>query len=81
MAYVQQQIVFSIFKANRLPWWLSGKESACDTEDTGETDSISGLGRFPGGGHGKPLQYSCPGNPMDRRAWWATVHGVAKIQT
>ena len=81
MAYVQQQIVYSIFTAKRLPWWLSGKESACDTEDTGETDSISGLGRFPGGGHGKPLQYSCPGNPMDRRAWWATVHGVAKIQT
>ena len=35
----------------------------------------------PGGGHGTPLQYSCLGNPMDRGAWWATVHGVAKTQT
>ena len=35
-----------------------------------------GLGRSPGGGHGKPLQYSCLKNPMDRKAWWATVLGV-----
>ena len=34
-----------------------------------------GLGRSPGGSHGNPLQYSCLGNPMDRGAWWATVHG------
>ena len=32
-------------------------------------------------GNGNPLQYSCPGNPMDRGAWWATVHGVAKSGT
>ena len=38
-----------------------------------------GLGRSPGGGHGNPLQYSCLENPMERGAWWATVHGVAKI--
>ena len=43
--------------------------------------SISGLGRSPGGGPGKPLQYSCLGNPMDKGAWWAKVHGVAKSQT
>ena len=36
---------------------------------------------FPGVGNGNPLQYSCLGNPMDRGAWWATVHGVAKSQT
>ena len=42
---------------------------------------IPGLGRSPGEGNGNPLQYSCPGNPMDRGAWWATVHGVAKSQT
>ena len=42
---------------------------------------ISGLGRSPGGGHGNPLQYSCLENPMDRGAWWATVHGVAKSWT
>ena len=38
---------------------------------------ISGSGRSPRGGNSNPLQYSCLGNPMDRRAWWATVHGVA----
>ena len=42
---------------------------------------ISGLGRSPGGGHGNPLQYSCLENPMDRGAWRATVHRVAKSQT
>ena len=42
---------------------------------------ISGSGRFPGGGHRSPLQYSCLENPMDRGAWWATVHGVAKSLT
>ena len=38
-------------------------------------------GRSPGGGHGNPLQYSCLENPMDRGAWWATVHGIAKSRT
>ena len=42
---------------------------------------IPGLGRFPGGRHGNPLQYSCLENPMDRGAWWATVYGVAKSWT
>ena len=42
---------------------------------------IPGLGRYPGGGHGKPLQYSCLENPMDRGAWWATVHRVTNSQT
>ena len=36
---------------------------------------------YIGEGNGNPLQYSCPGNPMDRRAWWATVQGVAKSRT
>ena len=44
----------------------------------GETDSVPGLGRSPGEGHGNPLQYSCLENAMDRRAWQATVHEVAK---
>ena len=43
--------------------------------------SIPGLGRFPGGGHGNPLQYSCLENPIDREAWQAIVHGVTKNQT
>ena len=42
---------------------------------------IPGLRRSLGGGHGKPLQYSCLENPMDRGTWWFTVHGVAKSQT
>ena len=49
--------------------------------DAGEVGSIPGSGRFPGGGHDNPLQDSCLENPMDREAWWATVHGVAKSQT
>ena len=52
-----------------------GKESACSA---GDLDLITGLGRSPGGGHGNPLQYSSWGIPMDRRAWRALVHGVAK---
>ena len=46
--------------------------------DTRETDSIPGSGRSPGEGHGSPRQYSCLENPMDRGAWCAIVHGVAK---
>ena len=52
--------------------------SAGDIRDMG---SIPGLGRSPGGGPGNPLQYSCLENSMDRGAWWATVHGIAKSQT
>ena len=51
---------------------------AGDVRDTG---SIPWSGRSPGRGHGHPLQYSCLENPMDRGAWWATVHRVAKSQT
>ena len=54
------------------------KASACYVGDLG---SIPGLGRSPGEGNGNPLQYSCLENPMDRGAWWATVHGVTKSQT
>ena len=52
--------------------------NAGDVRDMG---SIPGLGRSPGGGNGNPLQYSCLENPMDRGAWQATVHGIAKSQT
>ena len=60
------------------PGGSEGKASACDVEDP---CSISGLGRSPGEGNGNSLQYSCLENLMDRGAWWATVHGVAKSQT
>ena len=46
--------------------------------DAGDTGSIPGSGRSPGGGNGKPFQYPCLGNPMDRGAWRATVHGDHK---
>ena len=46
-----------------------------------DVGSIAGLGRSLGKGNGNPLQYSCLGNPMDRGAWWATVHGVTKSWT
>ena len=49
--------------------------------DVRDVDLISGLGRSRGVGNGNPLQYSCLENPMDRGAWRATVHGVAKGQT
>ena len=52
--------------------------NAGDARDVGST---SASGRSPGGGNGKPLQYSCLENPMVRGAWWATVHGVAKSWT
>ena len=50
-------------------------ESAGDIRQVG---FIPGSGRSPGGGHGNPLQYSCLEDPMDRGAWWGTVHGVTK---
>ena len=57
------------------------KNPFANARDLGDSGSISGLRRFPGGGNGNPLQYSCLGNPMDRGAWQATVQGVAKSQT
>ena len=49
--------------------------------NAGDAGSIPGSGRSPGGGNGNLLKYSCLGNPMDRGAWLATVHGVTKSQT
>ena len=61
--------------------WLSGKISTFNAGAAGAAVSIPGSGRSPGGGHGYPLQYSCLENHIDRGAWRATVHGVAKGQT
>ena len=47
----------------------------------GDIGSIPGSGRSSGEGNGNPLQYSCLGNPMDREAWQAIIHGVAKSRT
>ena len=64
-----------------LPQWVSGKESASNTGNTGDVGLIPGSGNSPGEGNGNPVQYSCLENPMDGGAWWATVHRVAKSQT
>ena len=54
------------------------KNLPANAGDAGDMDSIPGLGKLPGEGNGSPLEYSCLENPMDRGAWWATVHEVAK---
>ena len=60
------------------PGGSDSKEFACNKGHPGLTP---GLGRCPGEGNSNPLQYSCLEKSMDRRAWWATVHGVTKSWT
>ena len=62
-------------------WTLSGNESTTNAGDARETVSIPGLGRSPREGNGNLLQYSRLENPMDRGAWWATIHGTTKSWT
>ena len=57
------------------------KNLPANAGDAREADSVSQLGRSPEEGHGNPLQCSCLENPMDKGAWWATVHGVAESWT
>ena len=75
----------------RIAYLLSYNKYKCDfpafsevknpPAHAGDPSSIPGLGRSPGEGNDNPLQYSCLQNPMDRGAWWAIVHGVAKSWT
>ena len=60
----QTQIISSL----GLPWWLNGKEFACNSGTTGNVGSIPGLRRSPGGGHGNPFQWSCLENPHGQRS-------------
>ena len=53
------------------------KDLPANAREVGDAGSIPGSGRSPGEGNGNPFQYSRLGNPKDREAWWATVHGVA----
>ena len=55
------------------------KDPPANAGDVRDMGSIPGLGRPPGVENGNPLQYSCLKNPMDRGAWWATVHGVSEL--
>ena len=75
----------SAYSSQQLPRWLSGikkiKSLPAYAEAAGDAGLIPGSGKSPGEANGNPLQYSCLKNPMDKRAWWATVHGVAKSQT
>ena len=72
--------MYSIFKrASQVV--LVVKNPPANTGDLRDVGSIPGLGRSLGGWHGNSLQYSCQENPMDREAWWAAVHGVAKSGT
>ena len=68
--------MYTLFK--EFPCSSYNKECACSAGDPG---SIPGSGRSSGEGNGNPLQYSCLENPMDRGAWWATVHGLTELDT
>ena len=81
------ELPMNAFKLWSFPGGSVGKESIClqcrryrrrRFNPACEEDSFSRWGRLPGGGQGNPLQYSCLENPMNRGAWWATVHGVTK---
>ena len=61
------------------PGGTNGKEPDCQCRRHRDKVSIPGLGRSPGGGYSNPLQYSCLENPLDRRAWQATVYGVTRV--
>ena len=71
------KIINSVYLIEASPSGSVSKESAYDAGDLG---SISGLERSPGEGNGNTCQYTCLGNPMDRGAWWPTVHGVARVR-
>ena len=57
------------------------KNAPANAGDIGDTGLLPGWGRFPGGGHGNPFQYSCLEKPMERGAWWATVYRVTESDT
>jgi len=65
-------------KENKSDIWASLVAQTETAYSAGDLGSIPRSGRSPGGGNGNPLQYSCLENSMDREAWWATLHGVAK---
>ena len=58
--------------------WFKKKKKKTPPANAGDMGSVPSLGGCPGEGNGNPFQYSCLRNPMDRGAWWATVHGDAK---
>ena len=71
------------FKGSQQPvgYFPGGSDGKASSYNAGDLGSIPGSGRSSGEGHDNPLQCSCLDKPMDRGAWWAAVHGVAKGQT
>ena len=76
LTFQQGQLLISKFQSSQVV--LVVKNLPANAGDIIDMGSIPGSGRSPGGEHGNPFQYSCLENPMDRGAWWATVHRVAK---
>ena len=70
--------LWALLVAQLVKYPLAMQETSCNA---GDADSIPRSGRYPEGGNGNTHQYSCLGNPMDRGAWWAKIHGVTKNQT
>ena len=75
------ELTSSVYTRVGFPGGLVVKNPPANAGDIRYMHSIPGSGRSPGGGHGNPIQYSCLENPMERGAWWATVHGVTESQT
>ena len=77
----EQAVIKNSHAAFKVLGFPGGSEVEASSFNTGDPGLILGLGRSPGEGNGNPLQYSCPENPMDGGAWWATVHRVTKSWT
>ena len=83
MVSTQSQLAIVIFNIIlEAVWGFTGgsvvKNLPVNAENTRDSSSIPGSGRYPGEGNSNPLHYSCLENPTDKGAWQGTVHGVAK---
>ena len=81
LLFAMGRILSKIVEEHLAEGFLGGSDSKGYACTSGDQGSIPGLGRCPGEWSGYPLQYSCLENPMDRGAFWATVHGVTKSRT
>ena len=77
-----QMVKTEITSQERLfrPWFSGDSDGKQSASNAGDSDSIPGSGRSHEEGNGNPVQYSCLENPMERGAWQATVHGVARVR-
>ena len=85
-SYLLLNTFLPFFSPNSMFDWVSQvtvvvKNPPAIAGDVRDTGLLPGSRRYPGGGHGNPLQYSCLENPLEREAWWVTVHRVTKSQT